>query len=111
MSDNRDTFMALALSGEVLSSEIDDYVDEWHDSDSDLEIYSYLGMTPDEYSLWLTNPDYIDLIVAARHRRQPLVEAVNDNVSSVDRLAARSGDPRSIKRLKLWIAEQDRRKL
>ena len=28
---------------------IDDLIDEWHEGDSDLELYEYLGMTFEEY--------------------------------------------------------------
>lgn len=35
---------------------MDDKVAEWHASDSDLELHEYLGLTWDEYGLWLTNP-------------------------------------------------------
>jgi len=96
----------MALRGDVMSDEIEDFVGRWHESESDQEIYEYLGMTWDEYSLWMTNPDYIDLIIAARRDERPLREAINDNLRSSERLAARADDSRKIAALKRWIAAQ-----
>ena len=34
----------------MTNKEIDDLIDEWHEGDSDLELYEYLGMTFEEYA-------------------------------------------------------------
>lgn len=103
MSESDRSFIDLALNGEVLSDEIDDFVDAWHESDSDLELYAFLGMTEEEYSLWMTNPAYLDLILSARHRRQPIAKAVNDNYLAGQRIAARADQPARIALLKNWV--------
>ena len=100
------TFMQLALQGYVMSDEIEDFVSRWHDSDSDQDLHDFLGLTFDEYSLWVSEPDYIDIIIGARHSGTPLVEAVNDNLRSEERLAARADDAGKVAALKRWIAAQ-----
>ena len=35
---------------ETLESTLDDFIDEWHNSDSDQPLFDYLGMTYEEYS-------------------------------------------------------------
>lgn len=103
---NSPSFMHMALRGQVMSDEIEDFIEEWHDSDSAVELHEYLGMTWDEYSLWVSEPDFIDLIIAARWHETPLVEAVNDNLRSAERLAARADDAGKLSALKRWIAAQ-----
>lgn len=106
MSNRAKSFMDLALRGEVLPDEIDDFVDRWHDSHSEGELAAFLGMTADEYSFWVSNPEYISLVIAARHRHQSIMEAVNDNAEALDRLAARSDQPQKIALLRRWIEQQ-----
>lgn len=100
------TFMSLALEGHVLSDEIEDFVEAWHESDSKLEIHDYLGMSFEEYSLWVADPDSIDIILMARHRDKPLQEAVNDNIRFQERIAARSDEAGKLSILTRWIASQ-----
>jgi hypothetical protein len=33
---------------------IDDLIDEWYESDSELSLYEYLGLTFEEYGIWIT---------------------------------------------------------
>lgn len=106
MSNKLDTFMQLALRGEVLPDEIDDFVDAWHEGTDHGELHEFLGMTLEEYSLWVANPDFIEIIVAARYHDQPLLEAVNDNVGDSNRLAARAEQPWKVALLRKWIQQQ-----
>ena len=32
---------------------IDDYIDAWHEAETDLELHEWLGMSIDEYKIWL----------------------------------------------------------
>ena len=32
---------------------IDDLLDEWHESDSDLPVYEYLGISREKYAKWV----------------------------------------------------------
>lgn len=100
------TFLELALEGRVMSDEVDDFVEEWHSSAASSELHEFLGMTWEEYSLWSADPDYIDIIIAARRSNRVLREAVNDNLRSGERLAARSDDTGKISALRRWIAAQ-----
>lgn len=103
---NARSFMQMALRGDVMSDEVGDFVEKWHNSPSGIEIYEYLGMTWEEYSLWVSNPDYIDLIIAARRNERPILEAVNDNLRSSERLAARADDAGKLAAVRRWIAAQ-----
>jgi hypothetical protein len=98
--------MALALSGHVLADEIEEFVEAWHNSTSELEIHEFLGMTFEEYSLWVTDADSIAIILTARHGDKPLKEAVNDNLRFQGRIAARSNEAGKLAILSRWIAAQ-----
>lgn len=100
------SFMDLALQGRILSDEIEDFVGRWHDSESNVEIYEFLGLTFQEYSLWVSDPDNIDLIIYARHSNISISKAVNDNIQHDERIAARSDEARKIAALARWIAAQ-----
>ena len=106
MSESKKRFIQLALNGEVLADEIEDFVDQWHESDSDEELQVYLGMTDEEYSLWFTDPDYLELILSARHRKQPLKQAINDNYLASTQLAARSDQVAKLAQLRIWVEQQ-----
>lgn len=46
-------FIEKLKAGTVAVSSIDDYINEWHDGDSILELHEYLGMAFDEYGEWV----------------------------------------------------------
>jgi superfamily II DNA or RNA helicase len=81
------------LAGEARDDEIDDYVDAWHARPEGRELHEFLGMSKDEYALWLRNPDALREI--GRVRRESEGEASSQrNGSSVDagaKKAATSG--------------------
>lgn len=104
MSDR--SFIELALNGDVLPDEIDDFIDAWHEGSSKEELHEFLGMTLQEYTLWVSNPELIQLIIAARHRQEPILSAVNDNLKTSERIAARSDQARKIAMLRKWIEQQ-----
>jgi hypothetical protein len=105
MSDNRLSFIEQALSGKALIDEIDDFVEAWHSSDDSRSLAEFLGMSDDEYSLWVSNPGYLSLILAARHRSIPLRDAVNDNYLPALRSAARSDRAAKLDQLQHWLAD------
>lgn len=58
------TFIEKCLNGDVLCDDIDDYIDIWHESDSEDELFEFLGMTREEYALWVKDPDALPQIIA-----------------------------------------------
>lgn len=61
------TFMDLCLSGAESPSNIDTYIDQWHLSPASTpDLHEYLGMTWEEYQLWVTTPSVIDLLLTIR---------------------------------------------
>lgn len=76
MSDNASgssAFLEMYLAGKLSADDIDDYIDEWHRDPRGKQIFEYLGMTRDEYSSWVRDPEILPEIAAARRKHpQPL---------------------------------------
>jgi hypothetical protein len=70
--DTQKSFIELCLEGKALLSDIDQFVEKWHESDSDESIEEYLGMTFEEYALWVEKPKTLKHIIAARRKNIPL---------------------------------------
>lgn len=60
-------FIDKCLLGEALLDDIDDYVQAWHENDIEMTIFDYLGMTQEEYRLWVEEDNMLRYIVKA-HR-------------------------------------------
>ncbi|MGJ9460469.1 hypothetical protein [Oceanobacillus sp. CF4.6] len=99
-------FMEACLQGEALLEEIDDYVDEWHDSDSDEEIYDYLGMTIEEYGVWVEDDSMLKTIFYSREIGQPITNLIRENDTS--KLVARAANPEEAMRVKEWLQRTGR---
>ena len=61
-------FIQKCLTGDASIKDIDDYIDNWHQRDSDLSLHEFLGMTRNEYHLWVEDPSCLPYIVNARVR-------------------------------------------
>lgn len=44
----------------VSGSVFDDKIDEWHNSDTPLSLYEYLGLTEEQFKIWLKTPEEIE---------------------------------------------------
>lgn len=58
------TFIDLCLEGKTPS--IDDYIDLWHEGDSELSLAEYLGFRDNEYELWVSKPASLREILERR---------------------------------------------
>ncbi len=87
----RPSFIELCIRGEVLPEQIEDFVQWWHQSDSNKELYEFLGMTWDEYATWVADSSIVPLIVASHRTNRPLPDLIQDTASWLE--ATRSKDP------------------
>ncbi len=67
---NSPAFFDLYSQGQALSDEIDDFIDRWHEEAESkattLPLYAYLGLTHDEYEIWVLDPDVLPQVLIAR---------------------------------------------
>lgn len=98
--------MDACIEGEALIEEIDDYIEEWHNSDSLEEIYEFLGMTFDEYSIWVENASMIKTIFYAREIGKSITELIKEN--DVQKLVARAATPEEATQVREWLKRTGR---
>lgn len=100
------TFVDACLSGTALLSDVDDWIDQWHESDTSLSLDSYLGFAEDEGSLFAERPEALRFIVSARRQGVPVanVLATRDNYA----LAARAADSEKAAAVLEWLRETGR---
>jgi hypothetical protein len=103
MSDAQ-TFIDLCVDGKVSLDGIDDFVDQWHETPAGMELHDYLGMTQEEYSLWLRVPDALSHILKARQEGKSLTEIIANEYQIV-RLAPQN-DKLKITHLRKWLKEK-----
>lgn len=60
------SFVERVLEGTASCEDIDDYVERWHEGDGDVELHEYLGLSWDEYALWVEKSDSIEPIIARK---------------------------------------------
>ena len=91
------------LSGEECDlARIDDEIDAWHEADTTVPLHEWLGLTPDEYQLYVEKPVSIRIILAARHHNRSLKEllAARDAPSLI---AARGASAAEVTELRKWL--------
>lgn len=75
-------FFELYRNGDIAAEDVDEYVGRWHaDAEpwaKDLSLHEYLGMSHDEYEVWLCDPRSLPALVQARRSGRALVDAVAD---------------------------------
>ena len=74
MSRKTANFVDLYLGGQAVADEIDDYVEAWHEGGSGLPLYTFLGMTREEYGSWVEDPSVLSEILEARIRGGPVIQ-------------------------------------
>ena len=113
MSDTQQstTFIDACLSGLAFAHDIDDWVHDWHVAGGVIDgepapLRAYLGMSFDEYGLWVEQPSALEFIVAAHKRGTPVTELL----TSPDQyaLAARSSNPEATQTVLMWLVQTRR---
>ena len=97
-------FIEKCLNGEALLDDIDDFVDEWHESEPDVPLYQFLGMKKSEYSLWVADAGVLPFIVNAHRLKVEVPDLLND-LNTLP-LAARSDGPVKAKQLMNWLKKE-----
>ncbi|KWS23662.1 hypothetical protein ABNM12_11430 [Pseudomonas syringae] len=67
-------FLELYLKGDVLEEDIHRFVEGWHEGreGAGMELHEYLGMSWEEYGVWVATPAALSLILTNRKRDRPL---------------------------------------
>lgn len=109
--DSDTTFVGACLAGAALEDDIDTWVAEWHDAAEDsalahLELNEHLGMTPNEYALWVEQPSALRFVIAAHMRQRPVDELLTSRDDYA--LAARAASPDDALTVLRWLVQTGR---
>jgi hypothetical protein len=103
------TFFDLYSQGLALPDEIDDFIDRWHEGAASharsLPLHEFLGLTHDEYEIWVLDPDVLPHVLVARREARPLLEIMSRCLDELPK-AARATDTATIKSFRSWLAKQ-----
>lgn len=97
-------FINDVINADALLDEIDDYIEKWHDSDTDCSVYEYLGMTEEEYFLWVENDFYLKYIISAHEKNININELLREEYTC--KLVARSSSPEEARNIYNWLKEK-----
>jgi hypothetical protein len=103
------TFLDLYDQGKVADRDVDDFVSRWHADQEpwakDLSLHEYLGMTHEEYEVWLCDPLSLPSILTARRSGRALVDVMRDRYEAM-RGTARRSDAAILHSLGHWLEQR-----
>ena len=101
------TFVERALAGQISALSIDDEIDRWHESAGGKSLAAWLGMSDEEYQLFVEQPDALGLILSARRQGRGIRELLCDSDNGV--ALAASGIPAAeVRRIRAWLRRTER---
>ncbi len=100
MSSKQPNFIDLYLRGRASAEDINDSIDAWHNGSGRQSIYAYLGMTEEEYTLWLRDPGVLPQIARA-HQELRSIREIIDSVSDDLPTSMRPAKPIKVKSQKV----------
>ncbi|MCP4339531.1 MAG: hypothetical protein GY799_11735 [Desulfobulbaceae bacterium] len=103
MCKENKTFIDLCLEGLVLLEQIDDFIDQWHDGNSQKSLYEYLGLTRDEYAIFVEDPEHLSSILMSRRFNISLPICLEYQGNHA--IAARAKNPHEGKKVLAWFQE------
>ena len=95
-------FIKKCISGDAVLGDIDNYIDQWHEGDSDLPLHEYLGMTKREYALFIEDETYLAYIVTAHKQHDDIRNIIQNQIH----MAARSANHAKSARIEKWLKEE-----
>jgi hypothetical protein len=100
MSKKQTRFIDLYLEGRASAEDINESIDAWHSGSGKQPIYDYLGMTEEEYSLWLRDPDVLPHIARAHKEHRSVREIIDSALNNLP-IDARSADAAKVRSQKI----------
>lgn len=64
-------FMDELVAGNIDIDAIDDFIDEWHENPSNLQLHTFLGLSWDDWGVVATNPSALKYVVQGRKAGLP----------------------------------------
>jgi hypothetical protein len=71
-------FIEKCVAQEVAYDDIDDFIEQWHQDPQGKSIYEFLGMTGQEYDLWIAEDSVLPMIVSVHAQNRNLDEVLDE---------------------------------
>ena len=96
-------FITACIQGKTYLQKIDDYIDAWHEGKAGekQELNEFLGMSVEEYALWIERPEVLPFIVIAHRSGKSVQEAIIE--AEQQPMAARAADLGEARQLHDWL--------
>lgn len=96
-------FISACAKGRAHLRKIDDYIDAWHEGNAGInqELHQFLGMSAEEYALWVERPEVLPFIVIARRSGKSVQEIILE--AEHHPMAARAANPAEARQLHDWL--------
>ena len=105
------SFFDLYSRGEATADQIDDFVGRWHEDEEpwakDMALHEYLGLSEQEYQVWVYDRDALPQILAARRERQPLREVIANHLDALIHEDRRVNGTK-IYGLRIWLGDREK---
>lgn len=104
------TFVEQCLEGRATLEDIDDFVDRWHESDEgeERELHEYLGLTWDEYALWVERPASLRYVLFSKRFGVPLEQALAEYPVDREPAVARARSKAEVQDVLAWLKKTGR---
>jgi hypothetical protein len=100
-------FMDQVLEGNVLDTEIDEFVEAWHRGEgAGQSLAAFLGMTDEEYAMWVEQPGALRSILFCR--KHNIDQSQLSDWQETHRVAARSQGNGDASELLRWLKKTGR---
>jgi hypothetical protein len=104
-------FFDLYSRGEVTAEQIEGFVERWHENvdpwAKDLSLHEYLGLSDEEYRVWVYDPDALPHILTARRQNRPLREVIAKRLDALV-LENRPVNQTTISGLRIWLKDREK---
>jgi hypothetical protein len=68
----------MCVARDVRYDDIDDFIEEWHGNPDGKELHEHLGMTWQEYALWVVDASILPMIVSLRRQNRSLDDVLQE---------------------------------
>lgn len=102
------SFIGLVLSGRAILQDIDSYVEQWHEAEdgspaADMELHEFLGLSWDEYRLWVEKPESLRFTLMSRQRGIALKDLLESATQQKFMMAARTTNSKNAQDVYEWL--------
>ena len=95
-------FIEKCLAHKARPGDIDDYIERWHQNPGEQSLHEFLGMTRNEYALWIANAAILPTLLSIRSKHQSMDQLLAEFNHQLP-AAVKSTSPSGAMALMKWL--------